>query len=133
MWRVVLLIGYMVIIVKVRYPASSALLIAFTLFSEWREKRNLLEHQGESALEFYMWRAVLLIGYIVIILTGIFLPVTFMIAAATWPYLSVFAVGIILVFVVCLSGVIILLLLERFEALVLRIELRKRRSLPKAT
>lgn len=80
-----------------------------------------------------MWRLLLLIGYIVIIVTGIFLPVIFMIAAATWPYLSVFALGIILVFVVCLSGVIILFLPERFEAVVLRIEVRKRRSFPKAT
>lgn len=76
-----------------------------------------------------MWRLLLLIGYIVIIMIGILLPVTFMIAAATWTYLSVFALGIILVFVVCLSGVTILFLPERFEALVLRLELRKRCSL----
>ena len=110
--------------------------IIFYLVKVWQEKRNLPEHQEESSLEFYMWRVILMIGYIIIIMTAPSLLVIFMVAAnywpnslaVNWPYLSLFAVGFLFLLVICLCGFLVFFSLQRFETLVLRIELRNYRG-----
>ena len=98
------------------------------LLKLYREKRKLPEHQGESALSFYMWRVCSFIGYAAIVIICLSLPIIFIIAAISWTSLSGYAFGIIFVLLVCLSGILMFLLAKRFEAILLRIELRKHKA-----